>query len=295
MKCPVCDSKEIQKDFFSNLKDSYEMTAERFNFNKCKKCNLLFISNPVSEKEIHKLYSNNYGDNQFYKNNFFEDIRFFLINRQLDFVISKIKMEGVKLNALDIGCGQGVYSKALIRKEFNVTAVDFKIRTVKELKNLGINAIEEDIKKLKFNEKFDLIILSHVIEHLYRPEYLIKKMKKLLSPKGIIYLKTPNSEFLFLNIMTSTSLFDTPRHINIFSPNSLIKLFEKQGFETEVFNEFNLNDFVNLINKKTEFKLNPFFVIIVMLFSFPFAMITYFVKKTSRITAVIKWKQKRSL
>jgi len=86
-------------------------------------------------------------------------------------------------------------------------------------------------------EKYDLIILSEVLEHLFFPEKFLSNLKNLLKPRGEIVITVPNVLFwknrlkiFFGNFnYTAQGIMDRG-HIHFFTWNSLIYLTEVQGF-----------------------------------------------------------------
>ena len=90
----------------------------------------------------------------------------------------------------------------------------------------GILNIGTDINKLESNQKFDLIICSHVLEHISDLSDTVRKLKMHLKENGIIYAEVP------LEIKAGISLeYDPVTHINFFTNNSLANLFLKNGFK----------------------------------------------------------------
>lgn len=79
---------------------------------------------------------------------------------------------------LDIGCGNGILAFDIAKKVGNVIAIDIKKNSVKFAKKYfnrhNIKYILGDASTYQFNEKFDYIILSNVLEH-------IKERKKFLN------------------------------------------------------------------------------------------------------------------
>lgn len=99
---------------------------------------------------------------------------------------------------LDIGCAYGtlaVYSKELFGAE--VYATDFmdyiSEGLIKEYSLIySKNNIELD--KFPWDIKYDIIILTEVLEHLnFQPLFTLKKIRELLSENGSIFLSTPDS------------------------------------------------------------------------------------------------------
>jgi predicted SAM-dependent methyltransferase len=80
-------------------------------------------------------------------------------------------------------------------------------------------------------ETFDLVTLSHVIEHLYDPIDVLKTCHKILKPGGRLWLETPNLESKGHEIFGKDWRdLDPPRHLLIFNRSSLIKAIGSAGF-----------------------------------------------------------------
>ena len=70
----------------------------------------------------------------------------------------------------------------------------------------------------KFKKFFDLIITSHVIEHLSNPKMFLNKIKGSLKRNGLIFIEVPCNDYLF-------KPFDEP-HLLFFDKKSIKKLTE---------------------------------------------------------------------
>ncbi|MDH5573814.1 MAG: class I SAM-dependent methyltransferase, partial [Gammaproteobacteria bacterium] len=90
------------------------------------------------------------------------------------------------------------------------------------------------------NEKFDVITLWHVLEHIDDPVYLFNKLYNLLSDNGILVVQVPNSDSLGFKLGKQYWFhLDTPRHLIIYNKNSFNILCEKTGFSvSQIKNEF---------------------------------------------------------
>ena len=68
---------------------------------------------------------------------------------------------------LDVGAGGGVISLKLKNLGYDVTCVELTDRYLKNLKSLGLKAVNGDARKLPFKDNsFDLVICQEVLEHL---------------------------------------------------------------------------------------------------------------------------------
>ena len=55
----------------------------------------------------------------------------------------------------------------------------------------------KSIDELDYNSKYDIIYLSYVLQHLEEPQKVLKKLRNLLTDKGIIIIKVPDDSFKF--------------------------------------------------------------------------------------------------
>jgi 2-polyprenyl-3-methyl-5-hydroxy-6-metoxy-1,4-benzoquinol methylase len=100
-------------------------------------------------------------------------------------------------NILDFGCGWGGFLKNL-RNYRSLNGI--------ELRKDCINYIQNNIKKINisndinsFEQKFDVITMFHVLEHIPKQIKLLKILKSKLKKKGKIIIEVPHAEdFLIL-------------------------------------------------------------------------------------------------
>jgi len=93
---------------------------------------------------------------------------------------------------IDIGCGHGGVCHDLIKKGFKVSAIEINQEAIKSLKKKNFNVIECDItQKLKIKEKYEIVLLLDILEHLFDPYLLLKESKKITSKNGYIIATIP--------------------------------------------------------------------------------------------------------
>ncbi len=109
-------------------------------------------------------------------------------------------LEGKKV--LDFGCGDGGTSRTLDQLGARVTAVDIKTEMGQAFQNSKVNFFNAQDEELYLKSReFDIIILQDVLEHVPNPEKLMRQMKDVLCPHGLIYISTPN-RFSILNLIS---------------------------------------------------------------------------------------------
>lgn len=105
------------------------------------------------------------------------------------------------IDILDIGPGHGFFSQIIITRIPNYNKLDIidisesSLNMTKEIIGIGdrINYFNEDIFDFDTSHKYDLIVLGEVVEHLDNPLEILKKISKLLTEDGILWLTTPTN------------------------------------------------------------------------------------------------------
>ena len=120
--------------------------------------------------------------------------------------IGKNKNSFKNIDILDLGCGGGLTCEPLCRLKSNVTGIDFISNNIKVAKEhakeskLKIKYINQDISSLHLTEKYDLILMLELVEHLDNWKLVIENSLQFLKPKGKIIISTINRTF-FSNIL----------------------------------------------------------------------------------------------
>jgi SAM-dependent methyltransferase len=97
-----------------------------------------------------------------------------------------------KGKVLDLGCGDGEFSKRLKDLGFEVVASDMDYNRFKYHKDISFHVSNLE-NELPFEEAvFDYVLFLETIEHIYNPDFAIGQIKKVLKPGGTLILSTPN-------------------------------------------------------------------------------------------------------
>ena len=133
---------------------------------------------------------------------------------------------------LDVGCGSGGLLVALRNHGFSrLTGIDPSERCVSHMRGLGLAAARATLDDIPGDlGPFDLVMLSHVLEHLLEPVSALTSLKKLLPQGGSIYLETPDASRYTGRPFVPYYFFDT-EHINHFDQVSLANLARAAGLE----------------------------------------------------------------
>ncbi len=173
-----------------------------------------------------KVQSGEYHRNETYveEENLFKNIFLKRVN-----ILSKFKKEG---KVLEIGCSTGIILSLLQNRGWQTTGIELSSKAGEVAKKRGIQVLVRDFMQVKIDEKFDLVILNHTLEHLENPEEVLKKIYSMLTPDGLLYIDVPNFGGLSAKLMGKNwPLLLPEEHLWHFTEKSLKILLKKNDFK----------------------------------------------------------------
>ncbi|MFP5240635.1 MAG: class I SAM-dependent methyltransferase [Acidobacteriota bacterium] len=146
---------------------------------------------------------------------------------------------------LDVGAACGEFMHILGRQNpgWKVTGLEPNAKAVETGRKLfGADLVQGTLEDNPFEEgSFDLVILTHVIEHVPSPTDTLARINRLLAPGGLLYGETENLDAPDAKVMGKYwGLFHIPRHLYFFTPGTLSALVRKAAFDdVQVQNTYN--------------------------------------------------------
>lgn len=133
---------------------------------------------------------------------------------------------------LDVGCGNGAFLRLAREMGWDAAGLDFDPEAVGQARKAGFAAILGGVDALADqSECYDVITLSHVIEHVGDPNATLGRLYRLLKPGGVLWLETPNLGSLGHHIYgRDWRGLEPPRHLVLFNAKSLSGSLSKAGF-----------------------------------------------------------------
>jgi SAM-dependent methyltransferase len=142
---------------------------------------------------------------------------------------------------LDCGCGAGDNAKILSDRGWRVTGVTIDPREQEAARQFCEVVYIADLEKglpPDVNGTFDAVLASHVLEHLARPERLLREVRQRLSPGGELAVALPNIAHYRQRIArlrgqfnyTDTGQLDRT-HLRFYTYRTAIQLLEQNGYE----------------------------------------------------------------
>ena len=201
-----------------------------FFYRKCRRCGLVFLHPRPDEKEMPAFYSRDYyGEGLRKFRSWLERPRAFFAWKRMRRVRGFIPHAG---KALDVGCGQGTFLQFLKREGWECHGTELTRESASRASQWGIPVSIGEVKKGQFSPRyFDLITFWHVLEHLADPVRTLQSLRGLLKRGGILAISTPNIDSLQAEIGKGRWFhLDPPRHLYLYSPQTLGQMMESLGF-----------------------------------------------------------------
>ncbi len=131
---------------------------------------------------------------------------------------------------LDIGCGKGAFLQAFTALKPGWTPIG--VEPSHEEAALARRHPAVEIHEGMFGDvafaprTFDLVTIMHVLEHVARPDQLLRQVHATLKPGGLLFVEVPN-------VLDSNMFYDLllVEHLYHFCPETLRRLLMREGFE----------------------------------------------------------------
>ncbi|MBI5579458.1 MAG: class I SAM-dependent methyltransferase [Deltaproteobacteria bacterium] len=221
--CPVCGSRESSPIRHIELvvPDNFSL-QHSFSVNACARCGAVFHN--VRHQDDRDDYYESYTGSD--TNHYQVSVDQARLNDMTTSFLVRAGLKPTNQTIVDIGCSFGVTLASLQRAGFdNLYAIDPDRAAIKYLSDRGIpgrTGLATDLFP-EFENKFDLIILRHVLEHLEFPLACLDNVGKWLKPRGRIYVELPDLA-RFQECSPFPGYFFEFEHINHFSLVSLLNL-----------------------------------------------------------------------
>lgn len=132
--------------------------------------------------------------------------------------LEKIINDERHISVLDIGCGQGLQGRFMSDYGKTVTGLTISDEDGYNGKCLE-NVIKADFMTVEFEQKFDIVWASHILEHIMDVESFLRKMKDVIAPRGCLAITVPSETTILLP------------HIHGFSAGRLLRYLLCAGYD----------------------------------------------------------------
>lgn len=158
-----------------------------------------------------------------------------LRSAELDFKVMYLKAHLKGRLLLEVGSGSGDKLHALQDLGWIVEGVDFDAEAVKNARGKGLRVRHGTLQEQHYpDDRFDVITMSHLIEHVHDPLALLRECRRILKPDGHLVIVTPNIASVGHNFFKAAWFpLEPPRHLHLYSPQTISSLAGKAGFKDE--------------------------------------------------------------
>lgn len=240
--CPGCGSCTFSILFSGGeLPSVGQVDATQFNLVECIVCGSCFVNPAPNPDSIGSFYPPDYYSP--IKNQWslalhrLAEIKSPLAGRSRSWITAAHSDGLARRSSLDVGCANGDNSQPYIVAGWQVDGVEPKRELADAAKARGVDVIAKHLEEVGDNtHRYDVVILNHVLEHLYSPQSCLDKCRALIKPGGHLYVEVP------LLRGPSSRVFgrdygdlEFPVHLSLLTKSVLVSALEKSGFRvTEV-------------------------------------------------------------
>lgn len=228
--CHICKSDKLNKiEFPKNFKFILSNSLPTPNTKEiffCKECKLSVTN--INKEFLNHIYTNykNYNQKRYLQDSLQFNTNTLIKRSTLitDYLGKFINLKN-KYSLLEIGASSGSLLYELSKQsQMQLNAFDLDENYKKEIKTIkNFNKFyTKDIQNI--HDKFDIIILTHVIEHIVSPRTFLNNLKEILSGKKIIFFQLPDIIYNPFDYI----IYD---HVTNFSLKSFKHLMCDLGFE----------------------------------------------------------------
>ncbi len=224
--------------------EDYEIIAEyaRFEKNnvlKCKKCSLVYLGLKQNKIELESYYRKEYRRDiampvQSPQEHFNDKVTRFDAENRIEFISRNENIQNKSI--LEVGSGSGNLLVKL--RDYGakvVEGIELDIECSQYSRELGFNIFTTSIENLNLQDRYDIVVSFHTLEHLYNPMAVIHTIYKVLKDSGCFLGEVPNQNDwriqIFNDEITKRFHYD-PNHYYYYSPTTLTNCLKICGFRS---------------------------------------------------------------
>ncbi|MEM6320556.1 MAG: methyltransferase domain-containing protein [Bacteroidota bacterium] len=246
--CPLCNSKAIG---LAMATKDYSISKEAFNIYRCQNCDFHFTQDIPAPEAIgpyydSSVYISHSDTKEGFVNRIYHSARELMLNKKRQ-LVTKLT-SGKRL--LDIGSGTGYFLNHMQENGYEVIGVEIDAdarQATKAKFGIDVNPTTPFLEN-KIRQQVDIITLWHVLEHLHDMDGYMQSMHRQLKDDGVVLIAVPNHKaYDAQHYGKHWAAYDVPRHLWHFSPKTVARLADKNGFKVVAQKRLPLDPFYNAL------------------------------------------------
>ena len=146
-------------------------------------------------------------------------------------LLRELNNHRAKGNLLDVGAGSGILVEAAIEDGYDATGIEPSAWLQEQAEERHLPVKKGVLSDIPTTDKFDVITLIDVIEHVVDPLDLLIEIKERLKPDGCAMIVTPDCHSFFAKLLGRKWWHYRVAHIGYFNLENLKAACEKSGLE----------------------------------------------------------------
>lgn len=233
--CVAC--KAVVEQMGNPVFDTRFGIAARYQYGRCSQCGLEQIVPAPAIGKLKALYEQYYNFSGHSAQKHYVSLRQRILSSSayglwlwLDGDISFLRKKG-RGRLLDIGCNEGRGLEHYRQNGFTSEGLELNERAAAIAREKGFTVSTCLVDDFVPTEKYDVIVLSNVLEHSLDPGKMLRDARRLLNPGGQIWISCPNSQSWLRRVFGGYWInWHPPFHIVQFSAGMLKTLLQESGF-----------------------------------------------------------------
>jgi 2-polyprenyl-3-methyl-5-hydroxy-6-metoxy-1,4-benzoquinol methylase len=229
------------------------------------------IKNKPNKKTLQEYYSQKYyqeGRGSYELSYDETEVKYFFNKIQQKQLVIEAISNLTKGKMLDVGAGEGFTLKYFDDLGWSCKGLDFSCSGIKrnnpDQQDLLIEGdiFENLANVIECGEKFDLIFLDNVLEHVLDPFELLRGLAKIISINGVLVIEVPNDFSLLQHYLIDKNHINQefwicpPDHLSYFNKEGLVNLAEASGWKTDkILSDFPIE--LDLLNPNSNYVADP--------------------------------------
>jgi len=228
-RCALCGGSSPLA--WTDCRDLEYFVADRFPAHRCGSCGLVFLHPLPTRAELPGYYPPGYQNFDPPRN----PISAFLVGRYHAAHLATALRHLPPVGAFfEVGAADGALLDRVRARGHTVGGVELSRDGCERAWAKGLDVFHGTLEELRTDRRYDVVFMSHVIEHVLDPVETMARVRELLKPGGVVYVETPNVGSPDARLFGEHwGLVHHPRHLWFFTRATLRRLLEGAGLVVE--------------------------------------------------------------